>query len=56
MSSEQMIEEILMEAYSFGFREELIDSVNFLIENEPNKRKIDIYEEAFCHLLAELDK
>jgi uncharacterized protein (UPF0335 family) len=54
MSSEEQIEEILMEAHSMGFREELLKRVKRIIDNGSNKYPVDILEEEFNRILNEL--
>lgn len=54
MTSEEMIEEILIEAHSMGFREELIQRVKELIDGGSSKRIVDIYEEEFQNILSEV--
>jgi hypothetical protein len=54
MSSEEMIEEILMEAHSMGFREELIQRVKGVIDSISTKRTVDIYEEEFQKIIIEM--
>lgn len=53
MTSEEMIEEILMEANSMGLRTELIESAKFIMELYPTIRRVDAYEKAFEELLLE---
>jgi undecaprenyl pyrophosphate synthase len=54
MSSEELIEEILMEAHSYGFREELLERVRKIIDSGSKKYPVDIMEEEFNKILNEL--
>jgi hypothetical protein len=54
MSSEELIEEILFEANSMGFRKELIERVSLINNNEDCRRLVDIYEEVFNKILIEI--
>lgn len=54
MTQEEQIEEILMEAHSMGFREELLERVKRIIDNGSKKYPVDIMEEEFNRILGEL--
>ena len=54
MSSEELIEEILMEAHSCGFREELLERVKKIIDGGSKKYPVDIMEDEFNKILNEL--
>jgi hypothetical protein len=54
MTTEEQIEEILMEANSMGFRNELIERVGIVIQEGSRKRRVDIYEEEFQKILIEM--
>jgi tetrahydromethanopterin S-methyltransferase subunit F len=51
MSNESQIEEILMEANSMGFREELIETVAQLLDTQKVSSLVDTYEYAFQLIL-----
>jgi len=55
MSSEELIEEILFEANSMGFRKELIERVSLIDNSEDCRRLVDIYEELFNQILIEIN-
>jgi undecaprenyl pyrophosphate synthase len=54
MSSEQLIEEILTEAHSYGVREELLERVKKIIDGGSKKYPVDIMEDEFNKILNEL--
>jgi hypothetical protein len=54
MSSEEQIEEILMEAHSMGFREELLERVKSIIDNGSKKYAVDIMEEEFKKMIVKI--
>jgi undecaprenyl pyrophosphate synthase len=54
MSSEELIEEILIEAHSYGFREELLERVKKIIDGGSKKYPVDIMEDEFNKILNEL--
>ena len=54
MSSEETIEEILMEADSYGFRKELLERVKRILDNGSKKYPVDIMEAEFSKILNEL--
>jgi len=54
MTSEQMIEEILMEAHSMGFRQELIDRVMKIDIREDARKLVEVYEDTFRELFSEI--
>jgi hypothetical protein len=54
MSSEELIEEILMEADAYGFREQLLDRVKKIIDGGSKKYPVDIMEDEFNKILNEL--
>jgi hypothetical protein len=54
MTQEEQIEEILMEANSMGFREELLERVKRIIDNGSKKHPLDILGEEFNRILNEL--
>jgi len=47
MTTEEQIEEILLEAHSYGLWREVLDAAKKLIEEDPNRDKVSAYEEAF---------
>lgn len=55
MSSEEQIEEILMEANSMGFKKELLEGVKRIIDGGSKKYLVDIVEEEFQRILSETE-
>jgi hypothetical protein len=53
MSSEELIEEILAEANSMGFKKELLERVKRIIDSGSKKYPVDILEEEFQRILNE---
>jgi hypothetical protein len=53
MTTEEQIEEILMEANSMGFRTELIELAKNIMEINPTIRRVDAYESAYNQILFE---
>lgn len=47
MTESEQIEEILIEAHTYGVREQVIDSVVEIRKNNPKANKIDSYAKAF---------
>ena len=44
MSNEEIIEEILMEAHSYGVRKEVIKKAKAIMQENPNMDRVDAYE------------
>jgi hypothetical protein len=53
MTSEELIEEILLEANSMGFRNELIELAKSIMVLNPTIRRVDAYETAYQEILFE---
>jgi hypothetical protein len=53
MTQEEQIEEILLEAHSMGFRNELIELAKNIMEINPTIRRVDAYEAAYNQILFE---
>jgi len=47
MSSEEQIEEILLEANSYGLWKEVLDTAKQLMEENPKRDRVSAFEEAF---------
>lgn len=47
MTSEEQIEEILMEAHSYGLRKEVLDTASSIMAADPKKDRVSAFEEAF---------
>jgi hypothetical protein len=47
MTNEEIIEEILIDAHSYGLRIEVIETAKRILEEDPKKYKVVAYEEAF---------
>ena len=47
MTNEERIEEILIDAHSYGLRIEVIETAKRILEEDPRKDKVVAYEEAF---------
>jgi hypothetical protein len=50
MTNEEIIEEILIEAYSYGLREEVIEMATNLLMLNPRMDRCRAYEESFQKL------
>lgn len=55
MSSEEQIEEILMEANAMGFKKELLERVKRILDGGSKKYPVDILEEEFQKILSETE-
>ncbi len=47
MTSEEQIEEILLEAHAYGLWKEVLDTASSIMANEPTKDRVSAFEEAF---------
>jgi hypothetical protein len=47
MSAEEQIEEILLEADSYGLRIEVLDTAKKLMDENPNRDRVSAFDEAF---------
>ncbi len=47
MTSEEQIEEILLEAHSYGLRQEVLDTASSIMVKEPKRDRLSVFEEAF---------
>ena len=47
MTESAQIEEILIESYAYGMRDEVMEWAKKELEQNPNMRKVDAYELAF---------
>jgi hypothetical protein len=47
MSAEEQIEEILLEANSYGLWKEVLDTAKKLMDENPNRDRVSVFEEAF---------
>lgn len=47
MTAEEQIEEILLEADSYGLWREVLDDAKKLMEENPKRDRVSAYEEAF---------
>ena len=47
MTSEEQIEEILIESHSYGVRSEVIEQASKIMGSNPKLSKVDVYEQAF---------
>jgi hypothetical protein len=50
MTNEEIIEEILIEAHSYGIREQVLKLANSLLMLNPKMHRCTAYEEAFQQL------
>lgn len=54
MTSEEQIEEILMEANAMGFRKELLERVKRILDGGSKQYPVDILQNEFEKILSEL--
>jgi hypothetical protein len=47
MTNEEIIEEILIDAHSYGLRVQVIETAKLILDEDPRKDKVVAYEEAF---------
>ena len=47
MTNEEIIEEILIDAHSYGLRVQVIETAKLILDEDPKKDKVVAYEEAF---------
>lgn len=47
MTNEEIIEEILIDAHSYGLRVQVIETAKQILDKDPRKDKVVAYEEAF---------
>lgn len=47
MSAETDIEEILIEAYGYGLREEVMETASKIMKENPKIRRVDAYQQAY---------
>ncbi len=47
MTSEEQIEEILLEAHAYGLWKEVLTTATSIMEAEPTKDRVTAFEEAF---------
>jgi|LakMenE01Jun11ns_1017448.scaffolds.fasta_scaffold9449234_3 hypothetical protein len=47
MTNEEIIEEILIDAHSYGLRVQVIETAKQILDEDPRKDKVVAYEEAF---------
>jgi len=47
MSAETDIEEILIEAYGHGLREEVMQTASEIMKENPKMRRVDAYQQAY---------
>lgn len=47
MTSEEQIEEILLEAHSYGMWREVLDTASALMDADPKRDRVSAFEEAF---------
>ena len=47
MSAEEQIEEILLEAHSYGLWYEVLDTAKKLLEENPKRDRVTAFEEAY---------
>ena len=47
MTNEEIIEEILIDAHSYGLRIQVIETAKQILDKDPRKDKVVAYEEAF---------
>ena len=52
MIAEEQIEEILMEAHSYGIREEVIEACKVIQHDNPKLTQLESFERAFKQLLS----
>ena len=54
MSTEEQIEEILLEAHSYGQWREVLDDAKKLMEENPKRDRVSAFEEAFNDWVKQL--
>lgn len=47
MTNEEIIDEILIDAHSYGLRVQVIETAKQILDEDPRKDKVVAYEEAF---------
>jgi hypothetical protein len=47
MSAEEQIEEILLEAHSYGLWKEVLDTASSIMDKDPKRDRVSAFEEAF---------
>ena len=47
MTNEEIIEEILIDAHTYGLRVEVLETAKKILEENPRKDKVTAYEEAY---------